>query len=79
MSDTTGFYSQPVRFTEPGNHADALASLPADPAALAEIAYGLILHEHMAGMYGFEMADQRRASVHIRPVSRRTPTSALPS
>ncbi|HEX3489875.1 MAG TPA: transglutaminase-like domain-containing protein [Streptosporangiaceae bacterium] len=70
MPDTTEFYSHPARFTEPGNHADALASLPADPAALAEVVHGLILHEHMAGMYGFEMADERRASVHIRPVSR---------
>jgi hypothetical protein len=49
MPDTTEFYSQPAVFTEPGNHADALASLPADPAALAEVVHGLILHEHMAG------------------------------
>jgi len=32
--DITEFYSQPARFTEPGNHAAALASLPPDPAAL---------------------------------------------
>lgn len=70
MPDTTAFYAQPTGFTSPGNHAEALAGLPADPAALAEIAHGLIVHEHMAGMYGFEMPAERRASVHLRPVSR---------
>ena len=70
MPDTTAFYSQPTGFTLPGNHAEALAGLPADLPALAEIAHGLIVHEHMAGMYGFELADARRASVHVRPVSR---------
>jgi hypothetical protein len=44
--------------------------LPADLAALAEVAHGLIVHEHMVGMYGFELAAERRTSVHIRPVSR---------
>lgn len=70
MPDTIAFYSQRAGFTSPGNHADALARLPADLAALTEVAHGLIVHEHMAGMYGFELAEERRASVHIRPVSR---------
>ena len=70
MPDTAAFYSQPARFTSPGNHADALARLPADLAALTEVAHGLIVHEHLAGMYGFELAEESRASVHLRPVSR---------
>lgn len=70
MPDSTAFYSRPAGFTSPGSHASALAGLPADPAALAEVAHGLIVHEHMAGMYGFELPAQRRASVHLRPVSR---------
>lgn len=69
MPDSTAFYSQPAGFTAPGNHADALARLPADLAALTEVAHGLIIHEHMAGMYGLELAEERRASVHLRPVS----------
>jgi hypothetical protein len=70
MADSTAFYSQPAGFTRPGNHAAALASLPADLPALTEIAHGLIVHEHLTGMYGFELAAERRASVHLRPVSR---------
>ncbi len=41
MPDSTAFYSQPTGFTTPGNHADALASLPAGLAALTEVAHGL--------------------------------------
>jgi hypothetical protein len=70
MSDITAFYSQPAGFTSPGKHADALAGLPDGLAVLTEVTHGLILHEHMAGMYGFELAEERRASVHVRPVSR---------
>jgi transglutaminase superfamily protein len=69
MADITAFYSRPARFTSPGNHAEALAGLPADLAALTEVAHGLIVHEHLTGMYGFELTDERRASVHVRPVS----------
>ena len=54
----------------PGAHADALAGLPADLAALTEVVHGLMVHEHMAGMYGFELAAEHRASVHVRAVSR---------
>lgn len=70
MPDTAEFYSQPARFTSPGNHSDALAGLPADLPALAEAAHGLIVHEHLTRIYDFELAGERRASVHIRPVSR---------
>jgi hypothetical protein len=70
MPDATAFYSRPAGFTSPGAHADALARLPADVAALTDVAHGLIVHEHMSGMYGFELPDERRASVHLRPVSR---------
>ena len=70
MADNTAFYSQPAGFTSSGSHADALARLPAGLAALTEVTHGLIVHEHLTGMYGFELAEARRASVHIRPVSR---------
>jgi hypothetical protein len=70
MPESTAFYSRPAGFTWPGNHADALARLPANIAALTEVAHGLIMHEHLAGIYGFELAEERRASVHVRPVSR---------
>jgi len=42
MPDITAFYSQPTGFTSPGSHARALARLPADLAALTEVAQGLI-------------------------------------
>jgi hypothetical protein len=63
LPDTVAFYPQRPGFTSPGHHADALARLPAGLAALTEVAHGLIVHEHLAGMYGFELAEERRASV----------------
>jgi hypothetical protein len=62
-------FTEPGRFTSPGRHASAFAALPADVAALTEVAQGLIVHEHMAGAYGFELPPERRATVHIRPVA----------
>ncbi|MGH3209850.1 MAG: transglutaminase-like domain-containing protein [Trebonia sp.] len=70
MPDITAYYARPSGFTVPGGHAAALAGLPPDVAALTGVAHGLIVHEHLAGMYGFELAEERRASVHTRPVSR---------
>jgi Transglutaminase-like superfamily len=70
MPDVTAFYSEPTGFTLPGTHASALARLPVDLPGLTEAMHGLIVHEHLTGMYGFELAEARRSSVHIRPVSR---------
>jgi Transglutaminase-like superfamily len=55
--------------TSPGSHATAFAGLPAGVAALADVAHGLIVHEYMTGNYGFDLAEERRATVHIRPVA----------
>jgi hypothetical protein len=40
----TGFYSVQSVFSEPGRHAALYACLPTDPARLAEIVRGLMLH-----------------------------------
>lgn len=62
-------FTEPGTFTSPGRHASAFAALPAAVAALAEVAQGLIVHEYMAGAYGFELPPERRATVHLRPVT----------
>ena len=70
MPDTMlGRYTEAATMTSPGSHAAAFADLPAGVTALAEVAHGLIVHEHMTGAYGFELAAERRATVHIRPVA----------
>jgi Transglutaminase-like superfamily len=66
---TTGHYLQPAVMTAPGTYQPLLADLPRGIAALAGVAHGLLIHEHIAGAYGVSLTSERRASVHIRPVA----------
>jgi hypothetical protein len=54
--------------TDSGRHAAALRLLPSEPAALASIAQGLLVHEHLAVFYDVDLTEEHRASVHVRPV-----------
>jgi hypothetical protein len=49
-----------------GRHAGALAKLPRDVGALAEIIQGLAIHQYMAGSYGFKVPEPRTAESHLR-------------
>jgi len=64
------FYTEPAAMTSAGRHAPLLEALPDDVPALAAVAQGLLLHEHMAQGYGVTLSEADRASVHIRPVAR---------
>jgi hypothetical protein len=65
---TLSFYSQPAAMTSAGRHTAALRALPGDPASLAAVAQGLLIHEFIAGEYGVTLSEQERVSVHTRPV-----------
>jgi hypothetical protein len=54
--------------TAAGRYAPLLADLPADIEALAAVAQGLLIHEHMAQGYGVSLSEADRASVHVRRV-----------
>lgn len=62
-------YLQPQVMTAPGQHQPLLADLPQGIAGLAAAAHGLLIHEHIAGAYGVALTQERRASVHVRPVA----------
>jgi hypothetical protein len=62
------FYATHGRMTSPGRHEALFADLPAGVGALCEVAQGLIVHEFLTKQYGFELPDERRATVHVRPV-----------
>jgi Transglutaminase-like superfamily len=62
------FYATPGPMTSPGRHEELFQGLPPDIAALSEVSQGLIVHEGLTQQYGFELSDERRATVHVRPV-----------
>ena len=64
------FYLQPGAMTGAGRHTEALAKLPGDVAALADVIQGLAIHQYMADAYGFKVPQPRTAESHIRAVDR---------
>ena len=65
----TGHYLRPGVMTDPGPSRPLFADLPRGAAALAGVAHGVLIHEHIAGAYGVTLTEERRASVHVRPVA----------
>lgn len=66
--DTLTFYTQPAVMTSTGRFAPLLEVLPRDITGLTEVAHGLLVHEHLAGVYGLTLTEEQRTSVHDRPV-----------
>jgi transglutaminase-like putative cysteine protease len=62
------FYVVPATMTSAGRYASLFDPLPRDVAALAAVAQGLLIHEHIAQAYGVTLTDEDRSTVHIRPV-----------
>jgi hypothetical protein len=62
-------YLEPAAMTAPGEWAPLITDLPRGVAALAAVSHGIMIHEHIASAYGVTLTDERRASVHLRPVA----------
>jgi hypothetical protein len=60
------FYAEPATMSGAGHHTQALAKLPDDVGALAEIIQGLAIHQYMAEAYGFKVPEARKAESHLR-------------
>jgi hypothetical protein len=59
-------YDQPGLMTDPGEYTGALKGLPADPAGVARVVQGLMIHEFWLDAYGVTMTPQQRETVHLR-------------
>jgi Transglutaminase-like superfamily len=64
--DVLGYYTRPGVMTSAGSQARLLAGLPPGIGGLAAVTQGVLVHEHLTGLYGFELPDERRDSVHLR-------------
>ena len=67
---TLDFYRHPVAMSDAGRQARLFKDLPHDPAALAKIVQGLLMHEHIAPAYGLKLSPEQHAQAHIRPVEK---------
>jgi hypothetical protein len=65
---TLPYYTEPGPMTSPGRHAHLLGDLPHDVTGIADVLHGLVIHEHLAELYGVTLTEDDRASVHVRPV-----------
>jgi hypothetical protein len=59
-------YDEPGVMTHPGRCAAALDGLPADPAGVARVVQGVMIHEFWLDAYGVTMTPQQRETVHLR-------------
>ncbi len=61
-------YDRPGVMTDPGRYAQALDGLPGDPAGVARVVQGLLIHEFWLDAYGVTMTPEQRETVHLRRV-----------
>jgi transglutaminase-like putative cysteine protease len=68
--DELAFYRQHSPLTDPGDHRELLAGLPANVAALGEIVRGVLVHrDETVRLFGFELPTQRRDEANTRYVA----------
>jgi len=63
-------YTKPIAMSDPGRHAALFEGLPRDAGALARIAQGLLVHQHLAPAYGVVLSREQQAQSHIRAVEK---------
>jgi transglutaminase superfamily protein len=59
---------EPGAMTDAGAHNGLLQGLPADPAGIARVVQGLLIHEFWADAYGVALTAQDREPVNLRRV-----------
>jgi hypothetical protein len=61
-------YRTPADMSDPGRQAGLLEGLPRDPAGLASVVQGLMIHQHIAPAYGVTLSGPQHAEPHVRAV-----------
>jgi hypothetical protein len=65
-NEVLAYYTEPGPLTDVGVHRDVLLALPADPRGILAAVQGILVHQDLAGVYGFAMPEERRATAHFR-------------
>lgn len=69
-NDVLAYYTDPGPLTDTGVHRDALLALPADPRELIAGVQGLLVHQALTGLYGFDLPEGRDETGHFRRTDR---------
>lgn len=69
-NEVFAYYTEPGPLTDAGIHRDALLSLPADPRALIAAVQGVLVHQALTGLYGFELPEGGDETGHLRQTDR---------
>ena len=59
-------FRTPVALSDAGLWALQFAALPDDVAGLAKVLQGLLIHEHLADVYGITLSERQRGEPHVR-------------
>jgi hypothetical protein len=65
-NEVLAYYTAPGPLTDAGVHRDALLALPADVPGILAAVQGILVHQDLAGVYGFVMPEVRRETAHFR-------------
>jgi len=65
-NEVLAYYTAPGPLSGAGVHRDALLSVPGDIPGILAAVQGILVHQDLAGVYGFEMPEERRATAHFR-------------
>ena len=64
-----GFRS-PIDMSDAGTKARLLDGLPRDVGSLTKVVQGLLIHEHVAPVYGVTLSAEQHAQAHVRSVEK---------
>lgn len=65
-NEVLAYYTQPGPLSDAGAHRDALLAVPGDLPSILAAVQGILVHQDLAGVYGFAMPEERRATAHFR-------------
>ncbi|MDA1359696.1 transglutaminase-like domain-containing protein [Glycomyces luteolus] len=69
-NEVLAYYTQPGPLSDAGDHRTDLLALPTEPRELLAAVQGLLVHQALTGLYGFDLAEHQRETAHVRAADR---------
>lgn len=68
--EALAYYTRSGPLSDAGDHHDALLAVPADVPSILAAVQGVLVHQDLTRLYGFELADTQRDTAHLRAADR---------